>query len=508
MGSHSGIMRATLSVLAFPAWLHLVIAATLQVDMSNITELVNPSFLVPLKRSIEVTVTLNGSSVELLDPSLLTPKMAEAEARTLTGQCGCGYSNTNPAASGRIVGGQEVNPMHSKPYQVYLQSCSSRGCAMCGATLLNKRYAMTAMHCVEEASSLTVALGEHNIRTDIENHRAKTIAVERVIKRSDYDTNSVNNDIALLRLAEDVDLTSTIVPACLPSTNSQKYTGWQALVSGWGTTSSGGATSDVLKETSQTILANTAAECVQGAGGPGSTAVVPGTKLCAYKEGTDSCQGDSGGPLVVMEDGRWTVVGVVSYGFGCATPGFAGVYARVTNYLSWIQSNIADGWCDTGSSIKFPIATTSQPVQQWCDFRCTNVGTLNADSVNLNGIPATCSGGFCRATDGSSLCSTFNFPCGAGQPSGALVATTTSTTTASTTTTKTAGLTCSQPCDLSLALGSLMQTYRTGLYNVLVGPTWNRIPAVADMATGFACPTDFPDTDLCQRLGLFGLFGK
>merc|ERR1712106_380561 len=436
-----------------------------------------------------------------------------AEARTLTGQCGCGYSNTNPAATGRIVGGQEVNPMHSKPYQVYLQSCSSRGCAMCGATLLNKRYAMTAMHCVEEATSLVVALGEHNIRADIENHQAKTIQVERVIKRSDYDTNSVNNDIALLRLAQEVDLTSTIVPACLPSTNSQKYTGWQAVVSGWGTTSSGGATSDVLKETSQMILANTAAECIQGAGGPGSTAAVPPTKLCAYKQGTDSCQGDSGGPLVVMEGGRWTVVGVVSYGFGCATPGFAGVYARVTNYLSWIQSNIADGWCETAGSgsgsesesgsIKFPTATTS-PVQQWCDFRCTNVGKLNAESVNLNGIPATCSGGFCRATDGSSLCSTFNSPCGSAQPSGALVLTTTSTTTTSTTTTKTAGLTCSQPCDLSLALGSLMQTYRTGLYNVLVGPTWNRIPAVADMATGFACPTDFPDTNLCQRLGLFG----
>jgi len=371
---------------------------------------------------------------------------------------------------------------------------------------------MTAMHCVEEASSLVVALGEHNIRVDIENHQAKTIAVERVIKRSDYDTNSVNNDIALLRLAQDVEMTSTIVPACLPTTNSQQYTGWQAVVSGWGTTSSGGATSDVLKETSQTILANTAAECVQGAGGPGSTAAVPPTKLCAYKQGTDSCQGDSGGPLVVMEGGRWTVVGVVSYGFDCAKPGFAGVYARVTNYLSWIQSNIADGWCDTGSSnsgsIKFPTATTSQPVQQWCDFRCTNVGTLNAESVNLNGIPATCSGGFCRATDGSSLCSIFNFPCGSGQPSGALVATTTSTTTTPTTTTKTAGLTCSQPCDLSLALGSLMQTYHTGLYNVLVGPTWNRIPAVADMATGLTCPTDFPDTNLCQRLGLFGLFGK
>merc|ERR1719430_1425623 len=300
-------MRITLSALAVPAFLQLVIAATLQVDVnSNMTELVNPDLLVPLKRTLELTVNINGSSLKLLNPSLLTPMKKMAEARTLTGQCGCGYSNTNPAASGRIVGGHEVNPMHSKPYQVYLQSCSSRGCAMCGATLLNKRYAMTAMHCVEEASSLVVALGEHNIRADIENHQAKTIQVERVIKRSDYDTNSVNNEIALLRLAEDVDFNDNIVPACLPSSTSQKYAGWDAVVSGWGTTSSGGRTSDVLKETSQTILANTAAECVQGAGGPGSTAVVPGTKLCAYKEGTDSCQGDSGGPLVVMEDGRWS----------------------------------------------------------------------------------------------------------------------------------------------------------------------------------------------------------
>ena len=90
--------------------------------------------------------------------------------------------------------------MHSRPYQVYLQSCSSAGCAMCGATLLNKRYALTAMHCVTGATNLVVALGEHNIRQSIESNTVQSIKVASVIKRQDYSESDVNNDIAILRL--------------------------------------------------------------------------------------------------------------------------------------------------------------------------------------------------------------------------------------------------------------------------------------------------------------------
>ena len=46
-------------------------------------------------------------------------------------------------------------------------------------------------------------------------------------------------------------------------------------------------------------------------------------------------------PPSVQEDGRWTIVGVVSYGIGCARSGYAGVYARVNNYLDWINQNVA-----------------------------------------------------------------------------------------------------------------------------------------------------------------------
>merc|ERR1711892_1260845 len=157
---------------------------------------------------------------------------------------------------------------------------------MCGATLLNKRYAMTAMHCVADATNLVVAIGEHNIRQDIESQKVQGIKVERVIKRSDYNTNTINNDIALLRLSSEVQFNEAVIPACLPTDRNQQYTNWEAVVSGWGTTTEGGSTSNVLKETTQTILSSTDPICVTGS----QDNPVPSSKIRGYKQGTDSCQ--------------------------------------------------------------------------------------------------------------------------------------------------------------------------------------------------------------------------
>ena len=171
----------------------------------------------------------------------------------------------------------------------------------------------------------------------------KNLKIERIITHKDYCIAHQNNhDIALLKLQERLDL-STYTPACLPEQDA-KFTGRTASVYGWGneeapTPPSCSITrfpdppqSPVLRETKLTIIGNS--ECKQSSGTVPWCVVNPVTMgekdvsyqdrifddmICAYKKGTDSCQGDSGGPLSVEEEGgRHTLVGVVSFGEGCA----------------------------------------------------------------------------------------------------------------------------------------------------------------------------------------------
>ena len=79
--------------------------------------------------------------------------------------------------------------------------------------------------------------------------------------------------------------------------------------------------------------------------------------------GKDSCQGDSGGPLVTratgVDDG-YSLIGVVSWGYGCAEPGLYGVYSQFSKFLGWVaeqfdgtSSSPWDGNNATGLMMQF-----------------------------------------------------------------------------------------------------------------------------------------------------------
>lgn len=109
--------------------------------------------------------------------------------------------------------------------------------------------------------------------------------------------------------------------------------GHNSTVIGWGAISEGGKPSDVLMELNVPVVKQTRCNAALGPR-------VDRSMICAGGvEGRDACAGDSGGPLVVMRDfGRPVLIGVVSWGRGCARAGYPGVYTRVSVFRPWLRS--------------------------------------------------------------------------------------------------------------------------------------------------------------------------
>jgi secreted trypsin-like serine protease len=100
-----------------------------------------------------------------------------------------------------------------------------------------------------------VILGEHNI-ADSDFNR---VDVAEIINHPNYNSQTTDNDYAILRLANPVTFTNEVSPACLPADLSATYAGVLATVTGWGTLSSGGNRPTAMQEVDVTVTTNT--EC-------------------------------------------------------------------------------------------------------------------------------------------------------------------------------------------------------------------------------------------------------
>lgn len=251
------------------------------------------------------------------------------------------------------MGGVETE-VNEWPWQAGMVWSGSSS-VFCGATVISDEWILTASHCVDgtNPAEIQVLLGEHDYWDSGESSMAR-MDISEIIMHEDYNSNTVDQDFALLKMARKLDWSANenIRPACLPSAGAGDYDQWMSTVTGWGTTSSGGSTSNVLLEVDVKVISNS--ECNGAYGG------ITNNMLCAADAsgngGSDACQGDSGGPLVACgPDGNcgttagmnYDLIGVVSFGIGCAQADFPGVYARVTAARQWIDDN-APGW-DSGS---------------------------------------------------------------------------------------------------------------------------------------------------------------
>eukprot|EP01134_Creolimax_fragrantissima_P003195 CFRG3195T1 len=240
---------------------------------------------------------------------------------------------------GRIVGGSPVT--ERIPFMVSLNNprYGVNGFHYCGGSLINKDWVVTAAHClygrVSSSYSHQLKIG---MMTQSGNDYLHKSRISKIILHSGYNRTYMANDIAMIRLMdpapEGLTFATVNEDSYVPEDNCPI---WYV---GWGTLEEGGSTPDQLMAVNLESLRLSTCQYVYG------FRMVSSLNVCTYTPGKDSCQGDSGGPVVVPgPDGRINsgrLVGVVSWGQGCARKRYPGVNTRVSSFIDWMNMTMAN----------------------------------------------------------------------------------------------------------------------------------------------------------------------
>ncbi|XP_062541966.1 uncharacterized protein LOC134209965 isoform X3 [Armigeres subalbatus] len=230
------------------------------------------------------------------------------------------------------------------PWQVaILKKDPKESVYVCGGTLIDNQYIITAAHCVKTYNGfdLRARLGEWDVNHDVEFYPYIERDVISVQVHPEYYAGTLDNDLAILKMDRPVDFTGTphISPACLPDKFTD-FSGQRCWTTGWGKDAFGdyGKYQNILKEVDVPIVNHHQCQNQLRQTRLGySYNLNPGFICAGGEEGKDACKGDGGGPLVCDRNGSWQVVGIVSWGIGCGKANVPGVYVKVAHYLDWIN---------------------------------------------------------------------------------------------------------------------------------------------------------------------------
>lgn len=214
----------------------------------------------------------------------------------------------------------------------------------CGGVLIYEDLVLTAAHCVGflDANEIAVIAGIHNINNPPSS--LNTYHVSARYFHDGFDSELLENDIAILILSRNVTLSKEVGLVCLSNNSSVVYN--ETLVTvGWGRYEANSELSPTLKQGTLKII-NGKSECFIS---NLKHQYNPDKQFCALDESLmnrqSACIGDSGGPLLYRTDSRWSVFGITSYVIrdsktdSCdnTRPSY---FTQVPEYLEWIEYGI------------------------------------------------------------------------------------------------------------------------------------------------------------------------
>lgn len=273
-----------------------------------------------------------------------------------------------PRSAPKIIGG--VKNSDGYPFFVGLVNEGAKE-SFCGASLIAQDVVLTAAHCVEhQVDNLTVVIGlkRNEISPDTPARKVKAIKIHPQYGQVGYAF-----DLALLFLEPQLAAASLAAPITLNRDVTLPAVADKARVIGHGNMSSYGQLfGPDLYEVDVPVVPYDVCRLTYPE--------LQSDQICAGIQdlgGKDSCQGDSGGPLFLPGETP-SLVGIVSYGDGCAQKQKAGVYTRVASFIDWIEESIATYRQPTGG---LTLQNIEEQINLYCYRQVRLIDNLSASPV-------------------------------------------------------------------------------------------------------------------------------